>query len=97
MGYLIADLSYFLVLLCDLGAFLLVLEWSAHVLPGAWINPFRRGLFNLSFPLLKWSDRFFSFRWDSFDARGLLTAILLFVISHCGIPWLVVYSYSLRG
>lgn len=97
MGYCIADLAYFFALLCDLCAFLLIVEWLVHVLPGAWLNPVRRGLFEVSFPLLKWSDRFLSFRLDSFNARGLLTALLLLVISFCGVPWLVVFSYSMRG
>lgn len=97
MGYLIADISYFLSFLCDLGAFLLILDWIVHVMPGAWLNRVRRGMFEVSFPLLKWSDRFLSFQLDSFNSRGLLTAILLLVVSCCGIPWLVVLSYSLRG
>jgi uncharacterized protein YggT (Ycf19 family) len=97
MGYLIADLAYLLAILCDLGAVLLIVEWLVHVLPGAWLNPIRRGLFKLCFPLLKLSDQFLPFRWDSFNARGLLTAFLLLAISRCGIPWLVVFSYSLRG
>jgi hypothetical protein len=97
MAYLIADFAYLLSFICDLGAFLLIVEWLVHVLPGPWLNPVRRMMFEISYPLLKWSDRFFSFQADSFNARGLLTAILLLVISYCGIPWLVVFSYSLRG
>lgn len=97
MAYLIADIAYLLSLLCDLGAFLLIVEWIVHVLPGAWLNPVRRGLFEISFPVLKWSDRFLSFQLDSFNSRGLLTALLLLIISCYGVPWLVVFSYSLRG
>lgn len=97
MAYLISNLAYLLALICDLGAFLLILDWSVHALPGAWLNPARKGLFELSFPLLKWGGRFLSFRLDSFNARGLLTAVLLLVISFCGLPWLVVLSYSLRS
>lgn len=97
MGYFISNLAYLLALLCDLGAFLLILEWLVHVLPGAWLNPARKALFEISFPLLKWSDKFLSFKMDSFNARGLLTAVLLLAISFCGLPWVVVLSYSMRG
>lgn len=97
MAYLISNLAYLLTLICGLGAFLLVLEWLVHTLPGAWLNPVRKGLFEISFPLLKWSDRFFSFRLDSFNARGLLTAIFLLAVGFCGVPWLVILSYSMRS
>jgi hypothetical protein len=97
MGYYIADLAYFLVLLCDLGALLLILEWLVHVLPGGWLNPVRKVLFEVSFPLLKWSDNFLSIRWGTFNSRGLLTAVLLLVLSRCAIPWLIFFSYTLRG
>ena len=97
MGYLIADFAYLLAVLCDLGAVLLILEWLLHVLPGGTLNPIRRGLFALTFPLLKWSDRFLSFRWDTFNSRGLLTAVLLLAVSRCAVPWLVLFSYTLRG
>ena len=97
MTYLISNLAYGLSLLCNLGAFLLIVEWLVHTLPGAWLNPLRRGLFGICFPLLKWSDRLLSFRLDSFNVRGLLTALFLLTLSFCGIPWLVVLGYSLRG
>ena len=97
MGYFVADLAYLLALFCDLGALLLVLEWLAHVAPGGWLNPIRKGLFEASFPLLKWSDRYLSIRWDTFNSRGLLLAVLLIVISRCAVPWLVYFSYTLRG
>lgn len=97
MAYLISNLAYVLAVICDLGALLLILEWLAHVLPWARLNPVRKRLFEFSFPLLKWSDRFLSFQMDSFNARGLLTAVLLLVISFCGLPWLVILSYSMRG
>ena len=97
MAYFIADLAYLLALLCDFGAFLLVLEWLVHLLPGAGLNPVRRALFQLSYPLLKWNERFLVPRWGSFNSRGLLTAFLLLVISRYGVPLIVLYSYSLRG
>ncbi len=96
MAYLIANLAYLLSLLCDVTAFLLIMEWLVHVLPGAWLNSVRRGLFEIVFPLLKFSDQFLSFRLDSFNARGFLTAVLLLAINWLGIPWLVAFSYSLR-
>lgn len=97
MGYLISDLAYLVALFCNLGALLLVVEWLVHALPGAWLNPLRRGLFEISFPILKFSDRFLSFQMDSFNSRGLLAALLLLAIGHYGVPWLVVYGFSVRG
>lgn len=97
MAFLVSDFAYGLSFLCNLGAFVLILEWLTHTLPGAWLNPVRKGLFELAFPFLRWSDRFFTFRMDSFNARGLLMAILFLAVSFCGIPWLVVLSYSVRG
>lgn len=97
MGYLIADLAYFIALLCHLGAFLLVFEWLTHALPGAWLNSLRRGLFEILFPILKFSYRFLSFRLESFDSRGLLAAFLLLAIGHYGVPWMVMIGFTMRG
>ena len=94
---MIADLAYLVALFCNLGALFLALEWLAHALPGAWLNPLRRNLFGITFPILKFSDRFLSFRLDSFDSRGLLAALLLLAIGHYGVPWLVMYGFSVRG
>jgi hypothetical protein len=97
MAYLAADLAYLLLLLCDLGAFLLILEWLVHLLPGAGLNPMRRVLFRISFPFLRWSDRYCVMKWGSFHSRGLLLAVFLVAIGRYGIPWLVLFSFSLRG
>ena len=97
MAYLIADLAYLLAILCDLGAFLLVLEWLIHVLPGAGLNPIRRGLFRLSLPFLQWCDRCFIVKWGSFNSRGLILAALFLIVARYGVPWLVLLSFSLRG
>ena len=97
MGYFLADLAYLLTLLCDLGALLLFLEWLVHALPGGWLNSVRKGLFEASFPLLKWSDNFLSLRCGTFNSRGLVTALLLLILGRCAIPWLVFFSYTLRG
>lgn len=95
--YVIADISYLLALFCNLAAYLLILEWFVHVLPGAGLNFARRALFNASFPLLKLSDRFFALKWGFFNSRGLLTAVLLLLVSRYAVPWLVFFSYSIRG
>ncbi len=96
-AFLIADLGYGLALLCNAAALFLTLEWLVHLLPGAGLNPVRRTLFLISFPFLKFSDRFFTIKNGSFNARGLLTAFLLILIARYGASLLVLFSYSLRG
>jgi hypothetical protein len=97
MGFLIRDLAYLLGLLCDLAAFLLVLEWAIHHLPGPGLNFLRRGLFNLLFPFLEWGEKIFPFQWNGFKVRGLLLAALFWVMGACGVPWLVLLGFSLRS
>jgi hypothetical protein len=97
MAYLIADLGYALALACNLVALFLALEWLAHLIPGAWLNPVRRMLFLVSLPFLKFSDRFFTIKSGSFNARGLLTAFLLMLVARYGTPLLVLLSFSMRG
>lgn len=97
MGYLMADFAYLLAILCNLGFFLLTLEWLVHLFPGVELNPIRRGLFKVSFPFLQWSDRYFSIKWGSFNSRGLLLAALFLIVSRYGVPLLVLISFSLRG
>ncbi len=97
MAYLIADLAYFLAILCNLGTFLLMLEWLVHLLPGAGLNPIRRGLFRASFPFLQWCDRYFAVKWGSFNSRGLLLAFLFFVLGRYGVPCLILFSFSFRN
>ncbi len=97
MAYLIADLAYLLAIVCNLEAFILVLEWLVHLFPGAGLNPIRRTLFRISFPFLQWSDRYFEIKVDFFNSRGLLLAVLFLIISLYGVPWLVLFSFSMRG
>lgn len=97
MGYWLADSAYLTAFLLNLAAFVLAVEWLLHALPGPGLNGFRRLFFMASYPLLKWTDGFLSFRWGSFNSRGLLTAILFLAVSRYGIPWLVLMAYSLRG
>lgn len=96
-GQALSLLAYLLTILLDLAALLLILEWLVHLLPGAGLNFARRGLFLATYPLLKWSDGFFSVRWGFFNSRGFFTAVLLSLLSRYGIPWLVLLSYSLRS
>ena len=96
-AFLIADLAYGIDLACDVVAFFLALEWLVHLLPGAGLNPVRRALFLTVFPFLKFSDRFFTIKNGSFNARGLLTAFLLILIARYGASLLVLFSYSMRG
>ena len=97
MASILSDFFYLLTLLLDLAALVLVLEWILYFAPGASLNRVRKLVFNLTFPLLSWSERFFSIRLGSFNSRGLLTAVLLLAVSYLGLPWLILYSYSLRG
>jgi hypothetical protein len=95
--YLIADGANLLAILLDVAGVLLIAEWVLHWAPSAMLNSLRRAFFRVCFPLLNFSERFFSFRLGRFQTRGLLTAILFFIISHFGVPWLVYFSYTLRG
>jgi hypothetical protein len=95
-GQIVALLAPLLTVLLDLAALLLVLEWLAHLFPGAWPNFARRALFNAVFPLLKWNEHFLSIKWGPFHSRGLLLAVFLLAVSYLGVPWLVLLSYSLR-
>jgi hypothetical protein len=97
MAYFTADMAYVLEVLFNLGAFLLFLEWLVHLLPGAGLNPVRRGLFRISFPLLQWSDRYCAVKWGTLNSRGILLAALLLMVGRYGVPWLILFSFSLRG
>ena|SRR5579859_3956429 len=96
-AYLITDMAYLLMALFYLLAFVLLVEWFFHLLPGWWLNPVRRFLFRLSFPLLKWGEACFPLRIGSVDFTPLLMALTLLMISRYGIPWLILWSFSLRG
>ncbi|HXL73101.1 MAG TPA: hypothetical protein VN963_05685 [bacterium] len=97
MASFLSDFAYLLMVLLDLMALFLILEWFFYFMPGAPLNGIRKVFFYLTYPLLGWSDRFFSIRLGLFNSRGLLTALLLLVIGYLGMPWLILFSYSLRG
>src|SRR5579859_6600684 len=97
MGQALSLLAYLLTALLDLAALLLILEWFFHLVPGAGLNFIRRTLFQATYPLIQFSDRFFSIRWGSFHSRGFFMALLLLLLSRYGIPWLVLLSYPLRN
>ena len=97
MASLLSDFGYLLIVLLDMAALLLILEWLFYFLPGASLNGIRKVFFYITYPLLEWSDRFFSIRLGFFNSRGLFTAFLLWGISYLGVPWLILFSYSLRG
>ena|ERR1035441_2159596 len=97
MAYLIADLAYLLAALGYLAGLLLCLEWVVHWLPGTALHPLRRGLYRASFPMLLWSDKFLPAGWGPFNSRGLLLAAFFFIVSRYAVPWLVLFSFSLRG
>jgi hypothetical protein len=97
MAILLSNFIYFFYVFLNLAAFVLVLEWFFYFMPGQQLNGIRKTLFNLSFPLLSCSERFFSIRWGRFHSRGLLMAFLFWMLGYLGLPWLILYSYSLRG
>ena len=96
MGIGIAYFIYALTLVLHAIAFILILEWAVHWLPGAFWNPLRRALFRFSYPFLK-AGEIFGVRWGNFDATPLVAAALLLLVTRWGLPWLVLLSYSLRG
>jgi len=96
MAFLLSGFAYFLTVLLDLMTLLLILEWFFYFMPGASLNGIRKLFFYLTYPLLGWSDRFFSVRLGLFNSRGLFTALLLWGIGYLGVPWLILFSYSLR-
>jgi hypothetical protein len=97
MVTVILNSVYLLTALIDLVAFVLVLECLAFNLSGSQWNGVRKVLFNLTYPLLLWSENFLSLRLGRFNTRGLVTALLLLVVSYLGLPWLAFLGYSLRG
>jgi len=94
---ILAAAAYLLILFCYFFTLLLCLEWFFHALPGAGLNPLRRTLFLAVFPLLSFSERYFSIDHGRFHSRGLLLAVLLMVLGRYAAPWLVLASYGLRG
>ena len=97
MVFRISDFAYLLTALLNLMALLLILEWIFYFMPGAPFNGIRKIFFYLTYPLLVWSDRFFSVRLDLFNSRGLFTALLLWGVGYLGVAWLILFSYSLRS
>jgi hypothetical protein len=88
----LSDFAYLLMILLDLTALFLILEWFFYFIPGAPLNGIRKVLFYLTYPLLWWSDRFFSVRLGLFNSRGLFTALLLWGIGYLGLSWLIFFS-----
>jgi hypothetical protein len=97
MGMIISNTVCVLTALLDLTALVLVLECLSFNLSGSQWNGIRRGFFTLTYPLLSWSEKGFSIRLGNFNSRGLLMALLIFMVGYLGLPWLVILSYSLRG
>ena len=97
MAIFLSSLGYVLLIVLNLMAFILILEWLFYSLPGSAFNGIRKILFRVSYPFLSWGERFFTIRWASFNSRGLLTALLLWTMSYLGVPWLILYGYFLRG
>lgn len=90
-------IAFFLVFLCYGYALALMLEWLFHALPGNFLNLLRRFFFYLGFPLLKIGRDLFSFQWHGFDSRGLGLAFALWMVGRFGVPWLVLWSFTLKG
>ncbi len=90
-------IAFFLVLLCYGYSLILMMEWLIHALPGSFLNPIRRFFFYLGFPLLKIGRGWFSLQWHGFDSRGLGLAFALWMIGRFGVPWLVIWGFTLKG
>src|ERR1700679_3596125 len=97
MAFLLSDFAYLLTALLNLTALLLILEWFFYFMPGASFNGVRKIFFYLTYPLLGWSDCFFSVRLGLFNSRGLFTALLMWGVGYLGVPWLILFSYSLKN
>lgn len=89
-GYLLSFGTYVIV-------FLLALEWLVHTLPGAGLNPLRKMLFQVAYPILRTSDRHFPLSFGNWNARGLLAAVVLWVLAKGSIPWVVWAGFALKG
>lgn len=96
-GVLLRSFGYLLSLGAYAVVFLLSLEWLVHSLPGAGLNPLRRTLFQVAYPILRTSDRYFPLSFGNWNARGLLVAVVLWVLAKGLIPWVVWAGYTLKG
>ncbi len=90
-------ISFLMVFLCYGYALVMMLEWFSHALPGSFLNSIRRFSFYLCLPLFKVSRGWFSFQWHGFDSRGLGLAFALWIVGRFGVPWLVIWGFSLKG
>jgi len=97
MASIFSNLIYVFSALLRFTVLVLVLEWIFFFLPAVKFNGIRRVLFKISSFLLSWTSDFFSIQYGAFRFRGLLFAFLLWMASFYGVPWLVLFSYSLRG
>jgi hypothetical protein len=90
-------IAFFGVFCCYGYALILMMEWLVHALPGSSLNPFRRFFFYLGYPFLKIGRGWFSFQWNGFDSRGLGLSLALWMMGRFGVPWLVLWGFTLKG
>jgi uncharacterized protein YggT (Ycf19 family) len=97
LGTLLRSFGYLLTLGGYLLMALLILEWLIHYLPGVGLNPVRRTLFRVTFPMLQLSDRYFPLALGSLNFRGLLLALVLWGLVKGFVPWVIWAGFSLPG
>jgi uncharacterized protein YggT (Ycf19 family) len=96
-GVLLRSFGYVLSLGTYAFVFLLALEWLVHSLPGVGLNPLRKMLFQVAYPILRTGDRYFPLSLGNWNGRGLLLALVLWVLAKGLIPWVVWAGFALKG
>jgi hypothetical protein len=97
LASLIADAAYLMSAgLCGM-AWILILGWVLHFVPGWRLNRVRRFFFRFSRPLLQWGEAHYPLRFASLEATPILLAVLLLALCRYGVPWLVLLSFAIRG
>jgi len=90
-------ISFLFVFFCYGFAIVLMMDWFFHALPGGLLNPLRRFFFYLGSSFLETSRGWFSFQWKGIDSRGLGLAFALWMVGRFGVPWLVIWCFTLKG
>lgn len=83
------------------GLFVMALLFLAYgflqLMPGTFGNSARRYLFNTCYPWIRFAERIIPVRFGSVDLTAFLAAAVLLALCRFGVPWLVLFGYSLKG
>ena len=96
-GVLLRSFGYVLSLGTYAFVFLLALEWLVHSLPGTGLNPLRKMLFQVAYPILWTSDRYFPLSLGNWNTRGLLVALVLWVLARGFFSWVIWLGFTMKG